>query len=64
VRLESASGVDEVRLACDDQVANTLAAFVAAVRRGGLPDPVIEDWLRQADLLDRVREAGSGTTSG
>jgi len=52
VRVESASGTETVSLAPDDQVANTLTAFVGAIRAGGAPPG---DCLAQADLLDAVR---------
>lgn len=58
VRIDSVSGMREKRLAADDQVLNTLAAFVAAVRCGGLPEAAEADWLCQAELLDRIREIG------
>lgn len=43
---------EEIRQAPHDQVAATIAAFVAAVRAGAAP---AEDTLRQARLLDDVR---------
>ncbi|MGW6907358.1 Gfo/Idh/MocA family protein [Streptomyces sp. NPDC054940] len=52
VRVERPPGAEELRLAPDDQVANTVSAFVTAVRRGDPPDG---DCLRQAVLLDEVR---------
>ncbi|MFJ7773365.1 Gfo/Idh/MocA family protein [Streptomyces sp. NPDC097107] len=53
VRLERRTGVQEIPLPADDQVARTVAAFVEAVRAGAAPDPVI---LRQAALVRAVRE--------
>ncbi|MEU4252582.1 Gfo/Idh/MocA family oxidoreductase [Amycolatopsis sp. NPDC026612] len=53
LRLERGSGVDEIPLAPDDQVANTLTAFTEAVRSGRLPDN--GDVTRQAVLLDDIR---------
>ncbi|ADJ42462.1 oxidoreductase [Amycolatopsis mediterranei S699] len=53
VRLERRSGVDEIPLPPDDQVANTLTAFAAAVRSGRLPDN--DDVARQAVLVDDIR---------
>ncbi|GAA4092635.1 Gfo/Idh/MocA family oxidoreductase [Actinomadura miaoliensis] len=54
IRVERPSGVEEMRLAPDDQVANTVAAFAEAVRTGaGSPDA--EVCLRQAVLLDAIR---------
>ncbi|MGW0702191.1 Gfo/Idh/MocA family protein [Streptomyces sp. NPDC002867] len=44
---------EEMRLAPHDQVASTVAAFVASVRAGAAPS---EATLRQARLLDDVRE--------
>ncbi|MDX3229787.1 Gfo/Idh/MocA family oxidoreductase [Streptomyces sp. ME19-01-6] len=60
VRLRRADGDEELRVAPDDQVANTLAAFVRAVRdaQGGRE---VRDGraavLRQAELLHDIREA-------
>jgi predicted dehydrogenase len=53
LRLERRSGVDELPLPPDDQVANTLEAFAIAVRSGRLPDN--DDVLRQAVLVDDIR---------
>ncbi|MEU0535077.1 Gfo/Idh/MocA family protein [Amycolatopsis tolypomycina] len=53
LRLERRSGAEEIPLPPDDQVANTLAAFAAAVRSGRLPDN--DDVLRQAVLVDDIR---------
>lgn len=53
VRLERRSGVEEIPLPPDDQVANTLTAFASAVRSGRLPDN--DDVLRQAVLVDDIR---------
>ncbi|MGW6570443.1 Gfo/Idh/MocA family protein [Streptomyces sp. NPDC054975] len=52
IRLENRDGVREVVLAPDDQVANSVAAFVAAVRTQAPPDDAI---VRQAALLDDIR---------
>ncbi|MBP2403819.1 Gfo/Idh/MocA family protein [Streptomyces syringium] len=53
LRIERAAGAEERRLAADDQVAGTLAAFVAAVRTGNLgPDRACR---AQAALLDAIR---------
>ncbi|MFJ3586841.1 Gfo/Idh/MocA family protein [Streptomyces sp. NPDC090127] len=52
IRLENRDGARDVVLAPDDQVANTVAAFVAAVRAQAPPDAAI---LRQARLLDDIR---------
>ncbi|WP_257134837.1 Gfo/Idh/MocA family protein [Streptomyces sp. wa1063] len=52
IRLENRDGVREVALAPDDQVANTVAAFVTAVRTQAPPDDTI---LHQARLLDEIR---------
>ncbi|MGI5237971.1 Gfo/Idh/MocA family protein [Dactylosporangium sp. CA-139066] len=51
------SVTEEVRLAPDDQVGNTVDAFAQAVRAGNYHDP---DCLRQARLLDAVRAAADG----
>jgi len=51
LRLENRSGLREIRLHPDDQVANTVTAFVAAVHMGAAPR---EDCLAQADLLHEV----------
>ncbi|MGW3993282.1 Gfo/Idh/MocA family protein [Amycolatopsis sp. NPDC004772] len=53
LRLERSTGVEEIPLPPDDQVANTLDAFAAAVRSGRLPDN--DDVLRQAVLVDDIR---------
>jgi dTDP-3,4-didehydro-2,6-dideoxy-alpha-D-glucose 3-reductase len=52
VRVDNGSHTELMRLEPDDQVANTLAAFVAAVHAGAGPS---SDCLRQAELLDDVR---------
>ncbi|WP_033344077.1 Gfo/Idh/MocA family protein [Catenuloplanes japonicus] len=51
LRIVRADGVEERLLPADDQVANTLRAFVAAVRDGTTDDTIV----RQAALLDSVR---------
>jgi predicted dehydrogenase len=53
VRLENRSGVDEILLAPDDQVANALNAFATAIRSGRPPDD--DGVLRQAMLVDEIR---------
>jgi predicted dehydrogenase len=53
IRLERPSGVEEIPLAPDDQVANTLTAFAEAVRSGRLPDNGAVT--RQAVLVDDIR---------
>ncbi|GAA3435897.1 Gfo/Idh/MocA family protein [Kutzneria kofuensis] len=53
VRLERPSGLDEILLAPDDQVANTLDAFATAIESGQLPDH--DGVLRQAVLVDDIR---------
>jgi predicted dehydrogenase len=53
VRLERQSGVQEIRLAPDDQVANSLNAFATAIRSGQLPDN--GSVLRQAILVNDIR---------
>lgn len=50
-----ASGTREIRLEPDDQVANTVTAFVAAVRVHDTPG----ESLRQAELLDRILRMGT-----
>jgi NDP-hexose-3-ketoreductase len=54
LRLTRGAATQELRLAPDDQVANTLDAFARAVRAGTHHDP---DCLRQARLLDEIRAA-------
>ncbi|MEU9310366.1 Gfo/Idh/MocA family oxidoreductase [Streptomyces sp. NPDC048256] len=53
IELDRSGGHEEIRLAPHDQVAATIAAFVASVRAGAAP---AEETLRQAHLLDAVRE--------
>ena len=53
IRLERRSKAEELPLPPDDQVANTLGTFAAAVRSGRLPDN--DDVLRQAVLVDDIR---------
>lgn len=53
IELHRGGGREEIRLAPHDQVAATIAAFVAAVRTGAAP---AEETLRQARLLDDVRD--------
>ncbi len=54
VTVQQGQASKEFHLAPDDQVANTLAAFAAAVRSECLPGPVIAECLRQARLLDAI----------
>lgn len=66
VRLRRADGEKELPVACDDQVANTLAAFARAVqdlRAGRQARDGRAAVLRQAELLDEIREA-AGTKPG
>ncbi|MFF9852782.1 Gfo/Idh/MocA family protein [Streptomyces litmocidini] len=58
IRLERRTGTEEIRLDPDDQVGNTVAAFVRSVRSGRGPAYDREVPLRQAELLDAVRRAG------
>ncbi|MBG0856959.1 Gfo/Idh/MocA family oxidoreductase [Streptomyces spinoverrucosus] len=51
LRIERGGEVEEVRLAPEDQVANAVLAFAAAVRGGAAP---CADGLRQAELLDEL----------
>lgn len=53
--LHRGTTAEDIRLGPDDQVANTVAAFVRAVRTGSGPD---EASLGQAALLERVRRCG------
>ncbi|MFI6037321.1 Gfo/Idh/MocA family protein [Streptomyces sp. NPDC051315] len=53
IELDGGGGREEIRLAPHDQVAATIAAFVASVRAGAAP---AEETLRQACLLDDVRK--------
>ena len=52
VRLERQPGVQEIRLAPDDQVANSLRAFATAIRSEHLPDNTCV--LRQAALISDI----------
>ncbi|MFD9904233.1 Gfo/Idh/MocA family protein [Streptomyces sp. NPDC059063] len=61
LRVARGSSVEELRLAVDDQVANAVDAFAAAVRDGAYQDP---DCLRQAQLLKRIREVSTGSLPG
>lgn len=58
VRLETRSGVRELRLPPDDQVARTLAAFAQAVRSGSAPAGEV---LAQARLLREIRRRSALT---
>jgi NDP-hexose-3-ketoreductase len=52
LRLERRSATEEIRLEPDDQVANAVSAFVAAVRAGASPASAAT--IRQAELLDQI----------
>jgi predicted dehydrogenase len=52
LRLERGSHTEDIELVPDDQVARTVAAFVAAVRAAAPPDDVV---VRQSELLDAIR---------
>jgi dTDP-3,4-didehydro-2,6-dideoxy-alpha-D-glucose 3-reductase len=56
LRLDRPSGPEELLLAPDDQVANTLTAFTSAVRAGRTPE---DDCLRQAELLTAIRRCAT-----
>ncbi|MCP3821482.1 Gfo/Idh/MocA family oxidoreductase [Streptomyces sp. A3M-1-3] len=56
IGLHRGGGREEIRLSPHDQVAATIAAFVTSVRAGAAP---AEETLRQARLLDDVREAAA-----
>lgn len=58
IRLDRRTGTEEIRLDPDDQVGNTVAAFVDSVRSGTGPAYDRAVPLRQAELLDAVRLAG------
>jgi predicted dehydrogenase len=53
LRLHRVTGTEELRLGAEDQVAGTLRAWVAAVRSGAAAQ---DDTLRQAELLDEIRQ--------
>jgi predicted dehydrogenase len=62
VLVESAEGSRTVTLPADDQVANTLSAFVAAVAASGRPAgpaPGEAESLAQAELIAAIREAAA-----
>ncbi|MEU5581776.1 Gfo/Idh/MocA family oxidoreductase [Streptomyces huasconensis] len=61
VRVERDGAAEELRLAPDDQVANAVSAFAAAVRAGAAPDEAAT--LRQAELLDHIRRAAGRTAA-
>lgn len=63
IRLTCASGTEEIRLAPDDQTRNTLTAFIASAHSMEGPGRERETLLRQAKLLDLVREAGRDRTA-
>ncbi|SCL21838.1 Predicted dehydrogenase [Micromonospora nigra] len=52
IRLERSSGVQEIRLTPDDQVANSVSAFATAVRSGRFPDS--GGTLQQAALIEDI----------
>lgn len=52
--LEDRGGAREIRLEPDDQVANTVRAFVSAARAG--QSPAVDVTLRQAEILDEIRD--------
>jgi predicted dehydrogenase len=55
LRLERRSATEEITLEPDDQVANTVSAFVAAVRAGATPkSPASQATIRQAELLAQI----------
>ncbi|MER5704794.1 Gfo/Idh/MocA family oxidoreductase [Micromonospora sp. NPDC002296] len=56
IRVETAEGTRTVTVDPDDQVANTVTAFVRAVREGTAPTA---DCLAQADLLAELHRAAS-----
>lgn len=56
IRIEQQSRVEELTLPADDQFARVVAAFVARVRHGEPSGLEGESVLRQAQLVDRVRE--------
>ncbi|MFF5428096.1 MULTISPECIES: Gfo/Idh/MocA family protein [Streptomyces] len=60
IHLETPERGRALRVPAEDQVANTVAAFTAAVRNGTPPDPVT---LVQATLLDELRAAAGTPTA-
>lgn len=54
VLVEDRSGTRVVRLRAEDQVANTVASFAAAVRSGARPN---DDSRYQAELIDAIRSS-------
>jgi dTDP-3,4-didehydro-2,6-dideoxy-alpha-D-glucose 3-reductase len=62
LRLERRSGTEEIPLPPDDQVANTLGAFTAAVRSGTSPDR--QAIIRQAELLAGIASLGGAAGCG
>ncbi|MCP2329565.1 NDP-hexose-3-ketoreductase [Hamadaea flava] len=54
VHLETADGTRTVTLPPDDQFANVLAAFAAAVTAGSTPPPWRDGSIQQATLIDQV----------
>ncbi|MFC8850056.1 MULTISPECIES: Gfo/Idh/MocA family protein [unclassified Micromonospora] len=57
VRVERFHGTEELRLEPDDQVVNTVTAFVTAVRSGAEGSAGLQESLRLARLLRDVRRA-------
>ena len=57
LRIHRQGSVEERSLRADDQFANVVRAFAAAVVAGGLPDGAAAATVAQADLVDRVRTA-------
>ncbi|SHN29416.1 Gfo/Idh/MocA family protein [Actinacidiphila paucisporea] len=56
IRIEQQSRVEELTLPAEDQFARVVAAFVARIRHGEPSGLEGESVLRQAQLVDRVRE--------
>lgn len=55
LRLESRAGRSEIFLSAEDQVANTVGAFVRAVRAGGADVAAADAAVRQIRLLHEIR---------
>jgi NDP-hexose-3-ketoreductase len=56
IRLERQDSVEELTLAADDQFANLIRAFIRLVRDGADPGRHHDDLLRQAALVDQIRQ--------
>lgn len=56
IHLDGPDGTGQFVTPADDQVANTVRAFARAARNGAVPPQDTADCLRQAALLDRIRE--------